>query len=75
MPDPWPDRIIDLRPDEKLRLSDADPDRYWAQLRAEHREEAGEYVRDEIARRTALRRSQGPVRRIWRRLLRKAAKA
>ena len=66
----WPDRLLDIPQPQRDRWREVDPDRYWAQLRAERRQEASVYVATELAEKRAQRREQGrPRRGFWRRLV------
>lgn len=58
-PTPWPDRIVDLAPAEKMRLTLVDPARYMAQCRRERHAEAVEFVSAHLVQRAAARRTDG----------------
>lgn len=51
----WPARIINLHPREKLRLAQADPARYVAQVRSERQAEAEADVNDRLGAMQARR--------------------
>ncbi len=53
---PWPDRIIDLPPGEKIRLALLDPGRYMTQCREERLIEARMWVAKYLAEKEAARR-------------------
>jgi hypothetical protein len=68
----WPDRLIDLEPEEKLAFALRDSTRYAAQVHAERRAQARARVAESLATAAAARQAARRVarRRRWARLRR-----